>query len=158
MKKSPVGITAESSALLKTLLDTDQTVPENSLFRDDLFDTTCEKIQRENEARVIRDVGQLIVPSAETLATDGATNLECLTEGVNKVWSNSIPFYGSRPQPDYSVGFKWSAFTACQLKKLKPFIGDWDHTSYFMATDTMHFPFLTCEVKCGEVALDIADR
>lgn len=27
-----------------------------------------------------------------------------------------------------------------------------------MATDTMHFPFLTCEVKCGEVALDIADR
>ncbi len=27
-----------------------------------------------------------------------------------------------------------------------------------MATYYMYFPFLTCEVKCGAVALDIADR
>ena len=27
-----------------------------------------------------------------------------------------------------------------------------------MATYYMHFPFLTCEVKCGSVGLDIADR
>jgi hypothetical protein len=27
-----------------------------------------------------------------------------------------------------------------------------------MATDSMCFPFLTCEVKCGNEALDIADR
>ncbi|PGH03921.1 hypothetical protein GX51_03757 [Blastomyces parvus] len=30
--------------------------------------------------------------------------------------------------------------------------------SFFMATYYMHFPFLTCEVKCGATALDIADR
>jgi hypothetical protein len=30
-----------------------------------------------------------------------------------------MPFYSPRPQPDYSVGFGRSAFTAGQLKKLK---------------------------------------
>ena len=29
---------------------------------------------------------------------------------------------------------------------------------YFMATTHIYFPFLTCEVKCGAAALDIADR
>ncbi|PGH01460.1 hypothetical protein GX51_05270 [Blastomyces parvus] len=158
MKRARVGITDGSSTLIESLLDTVPTVPENSLFRDDLFNTTCEKIQCENEDRVIRDIGLLIVPSADTLATYGATHLECLDEGVNKGWNNSISFCGPCPQPDYSVGFKRSAFTVDQLEKLKPFIGDWECTSFFMATDTMHFPFLTCEVKCSEVALDIADR
>jgi hypothetical protein len=27
-----------------------------------------------------------------------------------------------------------------------------------MATYNMYFPFLTCEVKCGAAALDVADR
>ena len=27
-----------------------------------------------------------------------------------------------------------------------------------MATYYMYFPFLTCEVKCGAAALDVADR
>src|SRR5262249_18409898 len=30
--------------------------------------------------------------------------------------------------------------------------------SYFMGTYYMYFAFLTCEVKCGAAALDIADR
>jgi hypothetical protein len=30
--------------------------------------------------------------------------------------------------------------------------------SLFMGTYYMYFPFLTCEVKCGAAALDIADR
>jgi hypothetical protein len=29
--------------------------------------------------------------------------------------------------------------------------------SFFMATYSMYFPFLTCEAKCGAAALDIAD-
>jgi hypothetical protein len=47
-----------------------------------------------------------------------------------------------------------------QLKKLKPFIGEVldTFTSYFIATWQMYFPFLTCEVKCGAIALDDADR
>lgn len=30
--------------------------------------------------------------------------------------------------------------------------------TYFMATTQMYFPFLTCEVKCGAAALDVADH
>lgn len=58
------------------------------------------------------------------------------------------------------MGFRREAFTNEQLDKLAPFIGNFisgDH-SYFMATYYMYFPFLTCEVKCGAAALDIADR
>ncbi|QSS64702.1 hypothetical protein I7I51_01773 [Histoplasma capsulatum] len=135
MRDSDAGITDESIRLYQSLLDGNL-----------------------NEAKVIMDIGQLIVPSAETLALYGATNLDILIEGFNEAWNKCIPFYGPCPQPDYCVGFRQSAFTHGQLEKLQPFIGSWTHTSLLMATDTMYFPFLACEVKCGEVALEVADR
>jgi hypothetical protein len=149
-----------SSELCQTLLYSKQTYPQNSLFRDDLFKTTCRKIRNRNESMVVRDISQLIVPSAQTLATYGATNLDHLIESVNEGWNCAEPFYGPRPQPDYSVGFGRSAFTDDQLEKLKPFVGEVPDafTSHFMATWQMYFPFLTCEVKCGAAALDVADR
>jgi hypothetical protein len=81
-----------------------------------------------------------------------------LIESTNEGWNNSIPLTKTRPQPDYSVGFRREAFTEDQLKRLEPFVGDLTDTSFFMATYHMYFPFLTCEVKCGATALDIADR
>jgi hypothetical protein len=109
---------------------------------------------------VIRDISLLIVPSAQTLATYGATHLNHLIESVNEGWKRAMPFYGPRPQPDYSIGFGRSAFTVDQLEKLKPFVGEVidTFTTYYMATWQMYFPFLTCEVKCGAAALDVADR
>jgi hypothetical protein len=56
------------------------------------------------------------------------------------------------------VGFRQTAFTEDQLKKLLPFVGGLLEKFYFMATYYMYFPFLTCEVKCSAAALDIADR
>ncbi|KAL8722333.1 MAG: hypothetical protein Q9225_001181 [Loekoesia sp. 1 TL-2023] len=157
-----LDIVDASKRLCRNLLEKKQTVPRDSLFRDDLFKKTFRKIQDKNEARVVQDITRLIVPSAESLATYGTTNLDCLVESVNEGWNSAIPVYGPRPQPDYSVGFGRSAFTEGQLKKLEPFVGDIlfgsKYTSYFMATWYMYFPFLTCEVKCGAAALDIADR
>ncbi|KAJ3569085.1 hypothetical protein NPX13_g6197 [Xylaria arbuscula] len=160
MVKSKLDVTSDSKTLCKSLLERKQTFPENSLFRDNLFDSTCQKIHNRNEARVIQDISRLIVPSAESLATYGAEHLESLTESVNEGWNNSIPLTGTRPQPDYSVGFRREAFTEDQLKKLSPFIGDFitGDLSFFMATYYMYFPFLACEVKCGAAALDVADR
>ena len=139
-----------------------QTVPPDSLFRDDLFDKTCEKVRNRNEAMIIQDITRLIVPSAQNLAIYGAKNLGHLYECVNEGWNSAIPFHGPRPQPDYSVGFARSAFTEEQLGKLEPFVGDIVYgsglTSFFMATSRMYFPFFTCEVKCGAAALDVADR
>jgi hypothetical protein len=157
MGKSRLGITDQSKALFRTLLEKEQTVPQESLFRDDIFDKTCEKIQDRNEARVVQDITPLIVPSTETLATFGAKHLESLVESVNEGWNNSIPITKTCPQPDYAVGFGREAFTEDQLKRLEPFVGELTDTSFFMATYYMYFPFLTCEVKCGAAALDVAD-
>lgn len=111
--------------LCHTLLDAECPTPESSLFRDDLFETTCDIIRNRNEARVIEDIARLIVPSAETLTTYGATQFKHLIVNLNEIWSNCIPLViGPRPQPDFSVGLKRSAFTSGQLEKLKPFISD----------------------------------
>jgi hypothetical protein len=159
--ESDLGITDASKELCKLLLEREQTVPAESLFRDDIFQKACQKVQDGNEARVIQDIARLIVPSAETLATFGSTHLNILVESVNEGWNSMLPFYGPRPQPDYSVGFKRTAFTNKQLDKLTPFVGEpagLDVLTYFMASIKMYFPFLTSEVKCGNESLGIADR
>ena len=162
MYESDLDITDESKALCRTLLSSAQTVVEDSLFRDDRFKAACRKIHNENEAMVLQDITRLIVPSAKNLATCGATALEHLVESVDRGWNSAIPVTSPRPQPDYSVAFGQSAFTYDQNEKLKPFLGNLlrqpTEFSYFMATWKMYFPFLTCEVKCGASALDIADR
>ncbi|KFY03530.1 hypothetical protein V490_00148 [Pseudogymnoascus sp. VKM F-3557] len=160
MGKFDLGITNASKGLCRTLLEAEQSVPRDTLFRDDLFEETCESVRARNEAMVVRDISPLICPSAQVLRVYGAKHLKTLNESVNEGWNSAIPFYGPRPQPDYSVGFGRSAFSDDQIKKLTPFVGEVTDTfaSYFMATWQMYFPFLTCEVKCGAAALDVADR
>ncbi|KAK0655516.1 hypothetical protein B0T16DRAFT_319730 [Cercophora newfieldiana] len=159
MDISELGITDTSKKLVRDLLSGEQPVPKETLFDDDIFVDACRNLNNENEARVIQDISRLIVPSAESLALRNK-NYKRLVESVNEGWNNSIPLTSTRPQPDYSVGFKRDAFTKDQLTKLSPFIGDFitGDQSFFMATYYMYFPFLTCEVKCGAAALDIADR
>ncbi|KAM0311005.1 hypothetical protein ACHAO8_007621 [Botrytis cinerea] len=158
MRKSDLGIADTSKTICRTLLEAEQLVPEDSLFQDDLFENTCEMIQDRNEAKVIQDIARLIVPSAQSLAIRNAKHLKPLIESVNEGWNNSIALTKPRPQPDYAVGFERTAFTEDQLKKLQPFIGGFMELSLFMGTYYMYFPFLTCEIKCGTAALDIADR
>ncbi|ODH38658.1 hypothetical protein ACO22_02225 [Paracoccidioides brasiliensis] len=158
MRKSDLGITDGGKDLCRRLLEAEQTIPKDSLFRDNIFDELCEMIRNRNEAKVIQDVTRLIVPSAQTLAVYGARHLKILVESVNEGWDNSVSITKPRPQPDYSVGFGREAFTDGQLQRFQPFVGDLTDTSYFMATYYLYFPFLTCEVKCGAAALDIADR
>ena len=158
MDKDNLGIVEKSKVLVRKLLHQEQQVPQESLFRDDIFEVTCRKIRNKNETRVIRDISLLIVPSAEILTTYGASELACLTESVNEGWNNCIPLTTTRPQPDYAVGLRREAFTEEQLGKLQPFVGELTDQSFFMATYYLYFPFLTCEVKCGAAALDVADR
>ncbi|KAJ8064822.1 hypothetical protein OCU04_007130 [Sclerotinia nivalis] len=160
MIKSDLGITDTSKTLCRTLLESEQSIPENTLFRDDLFEEACESVQARNEPMIVQHIAPLLCPSAQVLRIYGAKHLKVLNESLNEGWNSAIPFAGPRPQPDYSVGFGRSAFTNDQLEKLEPFVGGiMDNcTSYFMATWRMYLPFLTSEVKCGTAALDIADR
>ncbi|WPH02472.1 Hypothetical protein R9X50_00533600 [Acrodontium crateriforme] len=111
IEESELGITTTTKREYLRLLDDEAEVPAHSLFQDDLFKRTCRKIQDRNEAKVVQDITRLIVPSAETLATYGATNLQCLIESVNEGWDNYIPVTKTRPQPDHAVGFRREAFT-----------------------------------------------
>lgn len=158
IKKSDLGITSTSLNRYKALLISHQTIPKDSMFEDDVFEATCRSAENRNEARIIRSITPYIVPSAEDLTIMSAISLKCLIENVNEAWRGSIPVEGPRPQPDYSVGFRRSAFTDEQLNKLDPLVGSVFDTSFFVATYQMYFPFFTCEVKCGAAALDIADR
>lgn len=159
METSELEIADESRDLCTTLLNHEQKPPRESLFEDDIFRRTCRRVASRNEATVVRDISPLIVPSAEIFASR-APELDSLIESVNEVWSNCQPVTNNRPQPDYSVGFKRKAFSEEQLNKMAPIIGDFiaGDQSLIMATSEMHFPFLTCEVKCGVEALEYADR
>ncbi|KAF7506536.1 hypothetical protein GJ744_011682 [Endocarpon pusillum] len=84
MEKYNLGITDSSLSTCKALLSLEQTIPNDSLFRDDVFEETCRRVQDRNEARVIRSISPYIVPSVEDLAILGATKLKCLIENVNE--------------------------------------------------------------------------
>ncbi|KAI9732743.1 MAG: hypothetical protein M1818_007477 [Claussenomyces sp. TS43310] len=152
------GITGACRTLCKSLLEAEQSLPPDSLFRDDRFEKTCERLRNENEAKVIRDISPLLVPSVEVLSAYGEEHLETMVDHVNQKWYGCVPTVaGPAPQPDYSAGCKETIFTKGQVRKLEPFIRGWKGTP-FLATAWMYFPYLTVEVKCGNEGLNIADR
>ena len=123
MEETKQEATKASLTRCITLLNSEQTILKDSLFADDTFRATCDKVQNRNEARVIRSITPYIVPSVEDLETLGATHLEHLIEAVNECWTGNIAVEGPLPRPNYSVGFRRSAFIDEQLKKLDPLIG-----------------------------------
>lgn len=158
MYESKLGITDASKILCQGLLEKTHPTPKDTLFRDDAFTEACGNLQDKNKTRIILNIARLLVPSPEALVAFGAKHLDILVESVNEGWNNSIPVMNPRPQPDFSFGFRRSIFSDDQLRKLQPLLGDPSSLSYFRATYYMYFPFLTCEVKCGTIGLDIADR
>jgi hypothetical protein len=178
MDDHELGISAESERLCQQLLSEPQETPSHTLFSNDaLFEKTCKRLKGETETKILRDIGQLIVPSAEILADKGANHLAGLRETTDECWARAMPFFnpessnlgsdasiysGPRPQPDFGLGFDRSAFSLEQLQHLEPPIGGPDNIptgdSVFAATYQMHSPFLTSEVNCGNGGLDVADR
>ncbi|KAL8634895.1 MAG: hypothetical protein Q9228_007557, partial [Teloschistes exilis] len=145
--------------LLRTLINTEQEVPDDSLFNEDLFEDFCQWIADRNEARIVRDLTPLLIPSAELMNLRGASHLRHVIEAIDESWSKIIPMInGPCPKPDLSVGLQISAFTPEQQIKLRPFDGDWQYQSRLMATHKMYFPFLTAEAKCGQEGITVADR
>ena len=135
MDKYKLGVTEANERLCQTLLDSKQIIPQGTIFRDDIFDDTCQRLRGKNEARIFKDCTPLLVPWAEAHATLSANrDLDVAIESVNEGWNNSNPITKPRPQPNYAIGFRRSAFSEDQLKKLQPFLGDPSSSSYFMGT------------------------
>ncbi|KAL9124693.1 MAG: hypothetical protein Q9217_006003, partial [Psora testacea] len=141
--------------LCVTLLGGEYELAGHSLFKEEFFWMTLERVRNNNEARVMRDITPSIVPSAELLYIRGASNLQHLGEEMNVEWTKCICIAGPRPKPDYAVGFMSSAFTEDEFAKLKFYTAPGKATLF---TGKLYFPFLMCEVKCGENGLNIADR
>ena len=70
--------------LYATLLDGEDELPEHSLFEDELVLGYMESVRRRNEARAVRDITPLIVPSPELLyARRGILHPQHLIEEIN---------------------------------------------------------------------------
>jgi hypothetical protein len=157
MGNSDKEIREESRKLCQTLLDSEQTYPEGTPFRDEVFGELCQAVRNRNDKTIIRYISPMLVPSVQELFIYGATHLKHLYETIDERWRGARLFYGPLPRPDYAVGFERSAFTDRQLRKLQPYIGKFvAYKSLFVATQEMYFPFFTCEVHCS--GLDVADR
>lgn len=167
MGSSVAGINTASNDLCNTLLNEPQTLPKHTVFDDSRLLKTCARLVGENEAKVIRLIGPLIVPSAEALADQGAAHLEVVRETTNAVWKISRPFLdspsssfsGPLPRPYIGLGFQLRAFTSQQLETLDPMLRNLHPVSTLIAaTHNMYFPFFSAEVECGAGDLVVADR
>jgi len=154
------NISENIKTFCKNLLESVQIFSQNSLFRDNLFKKICKKIRNRNKTIIIRDIGPLIVFSAQTLVIYGATHLNYLYKCVNEDWNSIISFYSICSQFDYFVRFDRFAFTKKQLKKLESFVNEIDFKTfiYFITTTRIYFSFFICEIKCDAAALNVADR
>ncbi|KAF2860523.1 hypothetical protein K470DRAFT_247113 [Piedraia hortae CBS 480.64] len=133
--------------LCQNLNSTPVDLPSVSLFDNRFYKITLHKLVDANEMRVMRDITQLLVPSAESLATCALEQeYEFLKKSTNQGWNRCRKLTNIRPQPDYAVGFKKTAFTSQQVQRIWPFLGA-GCISPFKARDGMLFPFLACEVK-----------
>lgn len=158
------GISDESKALCSTLIEGSQSVPNDTAFEPDRLSKFLKRLRRINEPMVSRELAPLVIPSLTSRIVRGAQNLEVLAEAVDEPWRSSVPLFGHRPKPDYSLGFDSSAFTPAQRVKLAQFTLPSTDTepaeqggSYAMATGTMYFPFFTGQVKRDNGSLDIAE-
>lgn len=164
MDESCDGISDESKELCSALIECSRSVPDDTAFEPDRLSKFVKRLRSINEAMVSRELAPLLIPSLTSRIVRGAQNLEVLAEAVDELWHSSVPLFGHRPKPDYSLGFGKLAFTPAQRVKLAQFklpsidtLPAEQGGSYTMATGAMYFPFFTGEIKRASGRLDIAD-
>ncbi|KAK5080169.1 hypothetical protein LTS08_008911 [Lithohypha guttulata] len=155
MRASDHGLSEEDEAFCATLHTHIQTLPPDLLFDDDHFVKFHANLRNRSEARITTDLHSRVMPSVENMCIAGRAEFAGLIEGHNDLWVKAIPFFGPRPQPDHTIGFRWWNFTEIQRRKLNI---EPTAKSLYTAREEMFFPFFTGEVKCGRQGLDLADR
>lgn len=155
MRASKAGLFKEDKELYDKLFTNVQPRIGDDLFSDAHFNPFHTNLRGRSEARICIDLHPRLVPSAENLYICGREEFAGIIEGHNDPWVKAISFYGPRPQPDHTFGFKWSNFNEQQRQKL---MIEPSEKSYYTAREDIYFPFLTAEVKCGRIGLELADR
>ncbi|EED22536.1 conserved hypothetical protein [Talaromyces stipitatus ATCC 10500] len=155
MQPSMAGPITEDAELCERLLRQPNEIPTGTLFEDEYVDHFHNTLRNRSEARLLVDFHPLLMPSAENIYIQGSEELKHVIDGYNDPWLKTEPIHGPKPQPDHAWGLKWSAFSEPQRRKLgiEP-----DKKSVYAVRDDMYFPYLTAEIKCGNQALEFADR
>ncbi|KAJ5752786.1 hypothetical protein N7520_009703 [Penicillium odoratum] len=155
MRQSSAGPMPEDIALCERLLSQPIVPPSGTLLEDEYMTAFHNALQNRSEARLLVDLHPLIMPSAENQYIQGNQSLKNVIDGYNDPWLKTEPIYGPKPQPDHARGLRWSTFSETQRRKLgiKP-----DEKSPYTVREDMYFPYLTAEIKCGNQALELADR
>ncbi|KAK8233040.1 hypothetical protein HDK77DRAFT_58050 [Phyllosticta capitalensis] len=153
----PQGLPA-SAKNMKLRLETEN--QEDPMFlHDSIFARIHQMTRKTPEAKIVSDVGPLVVPHLHHLYYLGDDSLVYLTESFDQPWSHCIPSLGSNcPTPDYAVGFDFrKAFTRQQRAVLKELEFTLT-TNFHLATEDLAFPFFTCEAKesCAAPSLEEA--
>ena len=151
---SKAGISDQDEDFCQRLLSSHQVLPSDTVFEDKYFAEFQRLISDRSEASIFMQLSPLVFPSVVDLYVRGRRTLKDLIQGNNDMWTRSIPFYGPRPQPDHTVGYRVTSFNHAQLRKLGI---QQSATTYYAARDDIYFPFLTCEIKGSQQSLDIAD-
>jgi hypothetical protein len=155
MRQSSAGPISEDIALCEQLLREPVEIPQGTLFDDECMRDFHNTLRNRSEARLLVDLHPLVMPSAENQYIRGRDALKNVIDGYNDPWLKTEPIYGPKPQPDHARGLKWSTFSENQRRKLgiQP-----EEKSPYTAREDMYFPYLTAEIKCGNQALELADR
>ncbi|KAK8187928.1 uncharacterized protein BKA78DRAFT_319903 [Phyllosticta capitalensis] len=144
-QESTPGITFASLLICRNLLDSEESTPTGTLFDNEFFGELCFELRHKSKARLVNDVGRLLVPSAAELRIRGEPSLSILAETVRQTWCRCIPLFPPSPDPEISVGFDKEAFTKGRMAKMRPHLGCGSKTSLFTATADVYFPFLVVE-------------
>jgi hypothetical protein len=155
MRPSDAGLSLEDVALSERLLNRSADTPHGTLFDVEFIDEFHNALQHRSEARLLVDLHPLLMPSAENLFIQGREELKDVIDSYNDPWLKTEPIYGPKPQPGHARGLKWSTFSDSQRRKLG--IRTEENSLYAVRGD-MYFPYLTAEIKCGNQALEFADR
>ncbi|EMC97265.1 hypothetical protein BAUCODRAFT_68116, partial [Baudoinia panamericana UAMH 10762] len=145
----------ECQQLCDQLLKADYSVPAGPAYQQDRLAKVFKRVRFRNEARVVRDVMPIIVPSPELLHIDGHAVLDNICEAMNAEWTQCDTLCGPRPKPDFVGGISAAAFTKEEREKLQL-----NHTSACpnLFPENMYFPFLICEVKGSDRPIEEAER
>ncbi|KAL8868960.1 MAG: hypothetical protein Q9174_004632 [Haloplaca sp. 1 TL-2023] len=124
------------------------------------FDKACEDIRQtlrsRDKATLLAYITEHVVYRAE-VATQSLPGL-CLQEDYGRYWDSCTPLIsGHLPQPDYCVGFATEAFDKEEMRVMMPWLAVSDRILY-SATESMHFPFLTCMVVGCDDDFEEIDR
>ncbi|KAI5366167.1 hypothetical protein Slin15195_G076900 [Septoria linicola] len=153
--QTQAAITSACQRLCDDLKKRDCSPPHGPSFERDRLLKILDLVRFRNEARVVRDIMPLVVPSPELLNVDGHQGMDQMSEAMDAEWLQCNTICGPRPKPDFAVGISSSAFAEDEKVKLRL-----SHTSACpnLFPENMYYPFLICEVKGSDRPIQEAER